>query len=362
MTSRDDGQHTPGGDAPRLSVLVPIKDERPALEQLVTEIGAALDGDSAPADLTWEAVLIDDGSVDGSWEEIARLAADDPRIRGLRLRYNAGKSAALAAGLRVASGDIIATLDGDLQDDPAELPGMVARLDDEVDLVAGHKAERRDPLTRRLASGVFNRITGLVTRLRLHDHNCGLKVGRREVFESVPLYGEMHRFLAAVSHARGFHVVEQPVNHRPRPYGSSNFGLERYLRGGLDLLTIITLTRYSRRPAHLFGGLGALTGTIGMLCLLYLTGVWFFTDDPIGTRPLLLFGVLAVLFSVQLLSVGLLAELIVNRDARLEDPLRLVASRTAPADNVRSPASGAHREAGQPEVTDRVEHPQHDRH
>ena len=309
------------GPAVDVSVLVPIKDEAASIERLTDEVRTVLDG-RPPDDIggtVWELVFVDDGSQDGSWEEISRLAKADDRVRGLRLRRNFGKSAALAAGLESSTGRIIVTIDGDLQDDPAEVPGMLDRLAEPCDLVAGHKADRRDPLSKRIASKLFNFITGIVTGLRLRDHNCGLKVGRREVFEYVPLYGEMHRFVAAVSHAQGFRVVEHSVNHRARQHGKSKFGLERYLRGALDLLTVVTLTRFNRRPAHLFGGLGAIAGTVGMACLLYLTGVWFFTDEPIGTRPLLLFGVLLVLLAVQMLSLGLLAELLVHREASRDD-------------------------------------------
>ena len=251
-------------------------------------------------------------------------------MRGLRLRRNFGKSAALAAGFQASNGPIIATLDGDLQDDPAEIPAMVARLDEPADLVAGRKADRRDPLSKRLPSKVFNFFTSLVTGLRLRDHNCGLKVARREVFESAVLYGEMHRFFAAISHAQGFTVVEQPVNHRARTHGSSKFGFERYVRGGLDLLTVVTLTRYGRRPAHLFGGIGLVLGLAGFLILLYLTGIWAFTDQSIGNRPLLLMGVLFVLVAVQLTSLGVLGELIISKDAAESDPLRHVAERVNP--------------------------------
>jgi glycosyltransferase involved in cell wall biosynthesis len=327
----DDLEHStgPGPHQVELSVLVPVKDEVASLAQLTAEITAALDGrvPDEVAGATWELLFVDDGSADGSWDEIVRLGNLDERVRGLRLRRNLGKSAALAAGLEASTGRIIATLDGDLQDDPAELPGMIARLGRDADLVAGHKAQRKDPLGKRLPSKVFNLVTGAVTGLKLHDHNCGLKVARREVFTSVRLYGEMHRFLASISHAQGFRVVEQPVNHRPRQHGRSKFGLERYARGGLDLLTVLTLTRYSRRPAHLFGGVGIVVGVIGMAILLYLSGVWLLTDRAIGSRPLLLMGVLFVILAVQLTSLGLIAEMIVSRDARDEDPLRHVMQR-----------------------------------
>lgn len=318
---------SPNEGTRRLSVLVPVKDEEQSLELLAKEITAALDDAVAQGGTidAWEVILVDDGSVDGSWNEIERLADRDKRFRGLRFRRNLGKSAALAAALETAEGSLVAMMDADLQDDPAELPGMLSRLNEGADLVAGHKAKRRDPMSKRVPSKVFNFVTSFVTGLKLRDHNCGLKVGRREAFESVPLYGEMHRFLAAIAHANGFRVVEQSVNHRPRMHGRSKFGLERYARGALDLLTVITLTRFSKRPAHLFGGIGLLMGTIGLGILVYLSSLWLFTDQSIGGRPLLLMGVLFVLVGVQLMSVGLLAELLVYRDASGKDVLRSVA-------------------------------------
>lgn len=299
-----------------VSILVAVKDEEGSIAQLCAEVRAALDpaGDGHGPVGDYELLLVDDGSTDDTWRLIVEQAAADPRVRGLRLRRNVGKSAALATAHAASKGAVLITMDGDLQDDPSEIPGMVAMLDGPVDLVAGHKVDRRDPLGKRLPSKVFNRVTSAVTGLRLHDHNCGLKAARREVFDAVPLYGERHRFFAAIAHAQGFRIAEQGVHHRPRTHGRSKFGLERYVRGGLDLLTIVTLTRYDRRPAHLFGGLGLTFGGLGIGILLYLTGVWALTDQSIGDRPLLLLGVLLVLVSVQLLSVGLLAELSVQRN------------------------------------------------
>lgn len=309
-----------------LSVIVPVKDEVGSLPQLVDEVRAALDaaGDAAAP---WELIVVDDGSTDGSWEAISALAEQEPRLLGLRLRRNLGKSFALAAGVEVSRGAVIATMDGDLQDDASEILGMIDRLTEPADLVAGYKAERRDPLSKRLPSKLYNAVTGLVTGLKLHDHNCGLKVGRREVFEDVPLYGEMHRYIAATAHATGYRIVEQPVHHRPRQHGRSKFGAERYVRGALDLLTVITLTRFGRRPLHLLGGFGLLTGAIGSTILLYLAGVWFLTDQAIGGRPLLLLGILLVILAVQLISVGLLAELVISREVSEDRPSRKVAER-----------------------------------
>jgi glycosyltransferase involved in cell wall biosynthesis len=313
-----------------VSLLVPVKDERGSLARLATEVTTAMDAQPAGGATgdRWELIFIDDGSTDGSWAEITRLSEADARIRGIRLRRNFGKSAALSAGFAASTGAVIVTLDGDLQDDPAEIPGMIARLAEPADLVAGYKAHRRDPLGKRLPSKVFNAVTGLVTGLRLNDHNCGLKVARREVFASTPLYGEMHRYFAAISHAQGFRVVEQAVHHRPRLHGRSKFGLERYARGALDLLTVMSLTRYTHRPAHLFGGFGLTIGLLGMAILVYLSGVWVFTDQAIGNRPLLLLGVLLVLLAMQMVSLGLVAEMMVNREVVREDPLRHVTDRT----------------------------------
>lgn len=312
-----------------LSVLVAAKDESESLAQLFHELVAALDAPGPIRDGGWEVVVVDDGSTDGSWSVLHTLAAADHRLRALRLRRNVGKSTALAAAFAESKGALIATIDGDLQDDPAEIPAMIGHLlDAEVDMVAGHKVVRRDPLGKRLPSRLFNRTTSAVTGLKLRDHNCGLKVARREVFEALPLYGEMHRFFAAITHANGFLVVEQPVNHRPRLHGRSKFGLERYARGCLDLFTVVTLTRYARRPAHLFGGIGLIFGVVGSVILCWLAGVWFLTDDPIGNRPLLLLGVLLVILAVQLISLGVLAELIVSRDARNDDPMRYARAAT----------------------------------
>lgn len=310
-----------------LSILIPVKDEVDSVFPLSEEIVAALAG----LEIDWEVVFIDDGSTDATWERVAKIAERDPRFHGVRFRRNLGKSAALAAGLAVSRGSIIATIDGDLQDDPSEIPAMLSRLEgDETDVVAGFKENRKDPIGKRLPSKFFNAVTSMVTGLKLRDHNCGLKLGRREVFETAPLYGEMHRYFAAISHAQGYRVVEHPVNHRPRLHGKSKFGLERYARGALDLLTVVGFTRYNARPAHLFGGVGLVLGAVGVAVLLYLSGLWVFTDQSIGNRPLLIFGVLMVLVAVQLVSLGVLAEMIVNRDADRTDPLVGVSETTGP--------------------------------
>ncbi|MGW3468778.1 glycosyltransferase family 2 protein [Saccharopolyspora sp. NPDC000995] len=319
-----------------VSLLAPAKNERENLPRLFAEIRDAMQQQHR----TWELLVVDDGSTDGSWQVIAEQARQDPRFRGIRLRRNFGKAAALAAGVAEVRGGLLVTLDADLQDDPAEIPRLLAELDNGADLVSGHKAQRQDPLGKRLPSKVFNWVTGLITGLKLADHNCGLKAARTEVYRRVPLYGELHRYIPALAHQLGYRVRELAVHHRRRVHGKSNYGLERYVRGALDLLTVVALTRYGRRPAHLFGGLGLLAGTIGTLILFYLSGVWLLTDQSIGTRPLLTLGILLEIFAVQMISVGLLAELVLHRTGQDQDVDVLVADQTtnaSPAQSGKSP-------------------------
>ncbi|MGP4016334.1 glycosyltransferase family 2 protein [Saccharopolyspora sp. 5N708] len=319
---------------PEVSLLAPAKNEQQNLPQLFAETREAMKQQHR----SWELLVVDDGSTDDSWRVITEQAQSDPRFRGIRLRRNFGKAAALAAGVAEVRGRLLVTLDADLQDDPAEIPRLLDELDgaDPADLVSGYKAQRQDPLGKRLPSKVFNWITGLITGLKLADHNCGLKAARTEVYRRVPLYGELHRYIPALAHQLGYRVRERAVHHRPRMHGKSNYGLERYARGALDLLTVVALTRYGRRPAHLFGGLGMLAATIGTLILLYLTGVWLFTDQSIGTRPLLTLGILLEIFAVQMISLGLLAELVLHRTGRDRDVDVLVADHATAPDHVQS--------------------------
>jgi glycosyltransferase involved in cell wall biosynthesis len=227
------------------------------------------------------------------------------------MRRNFGKAAALQSGFAEASGDIVVTIDGDLQDDPAEIPRLLAKLDEGFDLVSGWKTRRRDPLRRRIVSRIFNGVTGRVSGIRLHDMNCGLKAYRAEVVQGMALYGELHRFIPVLAHYRGFRVAELPVNHRPRVHGRSRYGLERYLRGFLDLLTVTFMGRYRHRPLHLFGGLGFVLGLLGTAILAYLT-VLKALGHAIGQRPLLTLGVLLVVVGLQFFSLGLLSEMVTS--------------------------------------------------
>jgi dolichol-phosphate mannosyltransferase len=290
-----------------ISVIVPVHDEERSVALLHDELVSAL----GQLDEPWEAVFVDDGSTDGTFAALTRLHAAHDNVRVVRLRRNFGKAAALQGGFAEANGDIVVTIDGDLQDDPAEIPRLLAKLEEGFDLVSGWKTKRRDPLTRRIPSRIFNAVTCRLSGLRLHDLNCGLKAYRAEVVKGMPIYGELHRFIPVLAHYRGFRVAELPVNHRPREHGRSRYGLERYLRGFLDLLTVTFMGRYRHRPLHLFGGLGLLLGAVGALVLVYLT-VLKLTGAAIGHRPLLTLGVLLVVVGVQLVSLGLVSELIAS--------------------------------------------------
>ena len=298
-----------------ISVVVPVYNEERSVALLYEELQAALDPLSTP----WEAVFVDDGSTDGSFAALTRLHARHDNVRVVRLRRNFGKSAALATGFELARGEWVVTLDADLQDEPAEIPRLLARLEEGWDLVSGWKRDRQDPRSKTWPSRLFNGVTGWLTGVRLHDFNSGFKAYRREVVEEIRLYGELHRFIPALAAWWGFRVDELPVHHRARRFGRSKFGSARFWRGCLDLVTVLFLTRYTRRPLHLFGGLGLAAWTVGFGANLYLTGLWLAGVRPIGTRPLLAFGVLSMLVGIQFFAVGLLSELILSYQTKSAD-------------------------------------------
>jgi glycosyltransferase involved in cell wall biosynthesis len=290
-----------------ISVVVPVHDEERTVALLYDELASALDS----LGQEWEAVFVDDGSRDGSFAALTRLHAQAPNVRVVRLRRNFGKAAALVAGFDQARGETIVTIDADLQDDPAELPRLLAKLDEGFDLVSGWKTRRQDPWSRRILSRLFNAVTSWMSGVRMHDMNCGLKAYRAEVAHGLRLYGELHRFIPVLAHHRGYRIAELPVNHRPREHGHSRYGLERYLRGFLDLLTVSFIGRYRQRPLHLFGGLGLLLGLLGTAILVYLTVVKAL-GHAIGNRPLLTLGVLLVVVGMQFFSLGLISEMITS--------------------------------------------------
>jgi glycosyltransferase involved in cell wall biosynthesis len=290
-----------------ISVVVPVHDEERSVALLYDELRSAIE----PLHEPWEVIFVDDGSTDGTFSALTRLHNSEQNVRVVRLRRNFGKATALVAGFDQARGETVVTIDGDLQDDPAEIPRLLAKLDEGFDLVTGWKTHRRDPISRRLLSRIFNRVTSAFSGVRLHDMNCGLKAYRKEVVHGLRLYGELHRFIPVLAHYRGFRIAELPVNHRPREHGRSRYGVERYLRGFLDLLTVSFIGRYGHRPLHLFGGLGLLLGAIGSAILIYLTVVKAL-GHAIGQRPLLLLGVLLVVIGMQFFSLGLISEMITS--------------------------------------------------
>jgi glycosyltransferase involved in cell wall biosynthesis len=295
-----------------LSLVIPVYNEADSLQPLVAEIDAALTAAGQP----FEIVFVDDGSSDRSFPVMQALAAARRDVRVVKLRRNFGKAAALSHGFEACRGDVVVTLDGDRQDDPAEIPRLVSRLDEGYDLVSGWKQSRQDPLNKTLPSRFFNWTVRRTTGLPLHDFNCGLKAYRREVLDTIHIYGEQHRYIPVVAAQAGFRVTEEPVHHRKRTAGVSKYGWQRYLRGYLDLTTVLFLGRYQHRPQHLFGGIGTLFILIGLLIELFLTLDKIIFGNPIGQRPLLLLGALLIIVGVQLLSLGLIGELIANSRAR----------------------------------------------
>jgi glycosyltransferase involved in cell wall biosynthesis len=291
-----------------LSIIVPLFNEERSLEALYREISAALE----PEAHEYEVIFVDDGSTDGGLAVLTQLHSEADNIVVVHLRRNFGKAAALQAGFLEARGDVVVTIDADLQDDPAEIPKLLAKLDEGFDLVSGWKTRRNDPWTRRLLSRVFNWTTAVVSGVRLHDVNCGLKAYRAEVLRGLRLYGELHRFIPVLASYRGFRIAEIAVNHRPRQHGRSRYGLNRYLRGLFDLLSVTFMGRYRHRPLHLFGGIGLVLGFAGFVCLAYLTVIKI-GGAGIGHRPLLTLGVLLVVVAIQLVSLGLLSELITSQ-------------------------------------------------
>lgn len=294
-----------------LSIVIPVFNEEATINILFEKIAAVMVGENV-AD--YEVIFIDDGSGDCSWQVVEDLFNRYPeKVKGLRFRRNYGKSAALNAGFQEAYGDIVITLDADLQDDPGEIPKLLEKIEAGFDLVSGWKQNRQDPIDKTFPSKIFNKITAKLSGIELQDFNCGFKAYRREVIQAINVHGELHRYIPVLAHEKGFRVGEVPVRHHKREHGVSKYGFERYVRGFLDLLTVLTITRYLQRPGHLFGGMGIISGLFGGGALGYLIVLWFLSDQPIGNRPLLLFGIMAVILSFQLISFGLLAEISLQR-------------------------------------------------
>ncbi len=305
----------PGQDAPtqqtrvNISVVVPVYNEEQSVRPLYEALSAALEREGR----SYEIVFVDDGSSDGSFSVLQALHDTDVRVRVIRFRRNFGKTPALVAGFAHARGEIVFTMDADLQDDPAEIPQFLGKLSEGYDLVSGWKYPRLDPFTKTIPSFFFNRMVSVTTGVHLHDMNCGFKAYRRELIDDLKLYGELHRFIPVLAAQRGFRVTEVKVKHHPRKFGKSKFGARRFLRGFLDLLMVIFLVSYMRTPLRLFGSLGILSTLAGIGVDLYVVldrFLPFGSQQPIHNRPLLFVGILLIVFGISFILTGLQSEMI----------------------------------------------------
>jgi glycosyltransferase involved in cell wall biosynthesis len=297
---------------------VPVFNEEATLEKLHNEIAEAC------RRMTIDAIkicFVDDGSTDKSWQVIESLCAQHPATCcALRFRRNFGKADALQAGFSYLETDIIFTMDADLQDDPGEIGRFIDKLDEGYDMVSGWKKVRHDPIDKTLPSKVFNTLARAASGVQLHDFNCGFKCYRKEVTQNIQLFGELHRFIPILAHAEGFRIAEIPVTHHPREHGVSKYGSKRFIKGLLDLITIVVMTRYLRRPAHIFGGFGLGAGLSGLAILAWLSAEKILFDHAIAARPLFFLGILLMLLGAQLVSVGLIAELIIRQKPANPEP------------------------------------------
>jgi len=290
-----------------LSIVIPVCDEEKNLTLLHSQLKSILE----TLGRSYEVIFVDDGSYDNSFSILEKLHHQDSNVKVIQFRKNFGKAAALSAGFTQARGKIIVTMDADLQDDPQEIPNFIQKLDEGYDLVSGWRSTRQDPFSKIFFSRLFNYLTAILTGLRIHDFNCGFKSYRKEVIKDLSLYGELHRYVPALTHWQGFKIGEIRVKHRPRAHGRSKYGVKRLFSGLTDLLTVMFLTKYMKKPLHLFGGIGFLFFLAGFIINVYLAILWF-QGQGIGGRPLLLFGVLLMLVGFQIVSAGLIGEMIVN--------------------------------------------------
>ena len=308
---------------PQLTLVIPAYNEVESLPVLAGEIREVCEREG----ITYEAIVIDDGSKDGTFDCVLRLAAADPRIKGIQFRRNCGKAAALSEGFAHSRGRYVITMDADLQDNPAEIPAIIKLLEDGADLVSGWKKKRYDPIHKTWPSKLFNAVTGRVAGVKLHDFNCGLKGYRSEVVKSLDLYGELHRYIPVMANWNGFKVVEKVVEHRARKFGHSKYGWARLTNGPFDLITLVFLHRYTSRPLHLFGFVGLLFSTIGFLILAGFTVDWAITGHG-HVRPLMLGGIAFMIVGVQFISIGLLGEMINHRMVDRSHPVARTAGLT----------------------------------
>lgn len=300
----------------KISIVIPAYNEEDSLRPLTIELKKVF---NELKDYEFEVIVVDDGSTDNSLKVLNEIRREDDRFKIISFQKNYGKSAALSVGFKYATGDLIVTMDADLQDDPHEIPNLIKKIDEGYDLVSGWKKIRFDPFIKKYSSRLFNFVTSLLTGIKIHDFNCGLKIYRREVTQSIKVYGEMHRYLPVLAHWNGFRVGEIVVRHHPRRYGKTKFGASRFLKGFLDLITILFTTRYLRRPLHFFGTLGFLLFVVGFAIDLYLAIEWAFYGKYLTNRPMLWLGILLILLGVQTIAIGLIGEMIAHHAQKVED-------------------------------------------
>ncbi len=291
---------------PDVSVVIPLYNEEESIKELNQQLRSTL----GRMNVRYEILYIDDGSTDRSFQILRDLKRNDRHLKVIRFRRNYGKSAALSVGFEKAQGNIVFTMDADLQDDPSEIPSMKRRIEEGFDLISGWKKIRRDPLSKTIPSRFFNFVTAVLTGIKIHDFNCGLKAYRREVVKSVNVYGELHRYIPVLAHWEGFRIGEMAVQHRPRKYGKTKFGLGRFWKGFLDLLTALFTTRFLRRPLHLFGPIGLVVTLAGTVIDVWLVIEWMRGLTSLGNRPLFLAGSMLIVIGIQFISLGLLGEMI----------------------------------------------------
>ena len=292
----------------KLSFVIPAYNEAESLEILSNEIKQNVGSHQ------YEIIFIDDGSTDDSFAIMQKLSEHDKNIKVISFRKNFGKAAGLQAGFDVATGDVVFSMDADLQDDPSEIPNFLNKLEEGYDLVTGWKKKRKDPLGKTLPSKLANNVMSKSFKLKLHDYNCGFKAYRKEVIEEIDIYGEMHRYVPALAFSKGFKVAEIPVHHRKRTFGKSKYGFERFFRSFLDLLSVKLVTAYTHSPLYFFGRVGVGFSLVGFFIGIYLATLKYFFHQPLSNRPLLFLSILLIMVGIQIFSVGLLAELIVNQN------------------------------------------------
>lgn len=290
-----------------ISIIIPLYNEAESLHELHHRIKETCIG----IGVSYEIIFVDDGSTDNSFSILKSLHEENEEVKVISFRKNYGKSAALSEGFRMAKGDIVITMDADLQDDPGEIRNLLDKISSGDDLVSGWKKKRHDPIQKTIPSKFFNFTTSLLTGIKIHDFNCGIKAYRSEVIKEIPVYGELHRYLPVLAHWQGFKIGEIVVEHHSRKYGKTKFGVGRFFKGFFDLLTVLFLTRYRQRPLHLFGFLGLLSLFLGIIISIYLTIIWF-QGYGIGQRPLLFLGILLIIVGLQSFSIGLIGEMIAS--------------------------------------------------